>query len=466
MNTAFHVAGGCPRQPRETGRLLGGLAALAVFLGVAALVPAAKAVNLSPDNQGEALILPIFTTRNGFDTLISVTNTHTGIPRAMKVRFRDRDGAELASLNVYLERRDTWTAALSGSGGETVVNFPDDSCALIDQGGGPEILSDLSFAEREGFVEIFEMGVLVPSPEGLSDIRDCERLHTRWTEGEWSIDPDDSVSEPTGALRASASLINVERGTMYSVVATALAGFSDIPQHSLPSDPAPNLATVHDAGTDTGTTTSRVCDQEDCFEDQWARPIDAVSAALTAYEVTGEFVIEPEIGASTEWVVIVPTRHYYDEEEPLSVTRVNMFVIDRQGNGQAHPCFLPTRPWECETSYWFDLFRSVETLSFNHEVSQLGSVVPSAILGMPHEVHFPTPEHPLPTAGYARIGLDSPFRSLQSIDGTHYSGVPFIAIVLQEYINGVLVGQDNVPQRANYSNAFITSRKNRISIPQ
>lgn len=466
MNTEFRGTDGRSRQPRGNSYRHKWIAALSVFLGMAAIVPAAKAVNLSPDNQGEALILPIFTTRSGFDTLISVTNTHTGIPRAMKVRFRDRDGAELASLNVYLERRDTWTAALSESGGGTIINFPDDSCALMNQGGQPEILSALSFPEKEGFVEIFEMGVLVTSPEGISDIRDCERLRTRWTEGKWSIDPDEDLNEPTGTLRASASLINVERGTMYSVVATALAGFSDIPQHTLPGDPAPNLATAHDAGTDAGTTTSRVCDQQDCYEDQWARPIDAVSAALTAFEVTGEFVIEPEIGASTEWVVIVPTRHYYDEEEPLSITRVNIFVVDRQGKGQSHPCFLPTRPWECETSYWFDLFRSLETFSFNHDVLELGSVVPSAILGMPHEVHFPTHEHPLPTAGYARIGLNSPFRSLQSIDGTHYSGVPFVAIVLQEYVNGVLVGQDNVSQRANYSNAFITSRKNRISISQ
>lgn len=451
-----------------SGHQAGGVAAIrrafqAGLLAVLAFaaIPRSEAVEISGGARGEALILPVFTTRNGFNTLIGITNANPGTALAVKVRFRGRDGGQLLALNIYLPGGGAWTTAMKPSGtGSSAFVLSDDSCAFVDDAGSPAVASDLAVPSLEGFVEIFEMGELTAHDELVNE-HDCEGLRTLWDEGDWAIDANDGIAEPKGSLRASSSLIDVSRGTMYSVVATALAGFSDVPQHTPPTDPTPNLATAHDAGTEGGATASRVCEQSTCYLDQWARPIDAVSAALTTHELTAEFVIDPAIAASSEWAVLFPTRHYYEQGEPLSLATASLLIVDRQGERDVEFCFRPPPPVDfvCETSYSIDFAQSLDVLSFNDLASQVGETEPSAILGIPHEVTFPMPGRSMPTIGYARLGLIEATGYLESMDGTRYSGLPAIAVALQEYVNGQLVGEDDTPLRANYGNSFIISRK-------
>lgn len=424
----------------------------------------AGAVAVSADDQGEALIIPAFTTLNGFDTLLSVTNTSERTPKAVKIRFRDREGTELQVINVYLAAGDAWTGALQAGGAGTIIELPDESCAFIDRGSGLEQPQSLSFGPQVGYVEIFEMAGTIDHKSLIQD-HDCQGLVALWTTGDWSGNSNSGMDEPSGTLRGSASVINVEKGTMYSIVATALEAFSDIPQHEPPASPLPNLTTAHDAGTDSGTTTSQVCSHGTCYENQWSRPIDAVSAALSAHEVTGEFVIEESINASSEWILNFPTMHHYEETETLSFAHVSLLVVDRQGereldgtcDGPQFPTPPPSADFECQTTFETEYTRSLEIIAFNDSASDAGAIVPSGILGVPHEAFFPLPDRGLPPNGYLRAGFTGQWG--ESIDGSGYWGRPVIAVALQEYVNGVLVGEGGAQQRANYSNAFVTSRK-------
>ena len=48
--------------------------ALALAAAAGALAAPAHAINLAPNGKGEVLIFPYYTVRNGFDTLVSITN--------------------------------------------------------------------------------------------------------------------------------------------------------------------------------------------------------------------------------------------------------------------------------------------------------------------------------------------------------------------------------------------------------
>ena len=84
--------------------------ALAGSLGFAA---AANAVNVNHDGLGEALLYSYYTTEDGNDTLVNITNT-TGYVKAVKVRFvESMNSQEVLDFNLYLSPYDVWTGAVS-----------------------------------------------------------------------------------------------------------------------------------------------------------------------------------------------------------------------------------------------------------------------------------------------------------------------------------------------------------------
>jgi hypothetical protein len=295
---------------------------------------------------------------------------------------------------------------------------------------------------------------------------DCAALSAMWDEnGQWSSEPSSGLEPPSGGLRGTAMLINVQRGTLYSFVASALTEFSDIQQHTAPSELIPDLTSAHDEGTENGATKSIVCNESECIEDTWERSVDAVAATLMAHSLSGEFSIESNIGADSEAILTFPLRKiYFDESnESQGHVRIDLFVHDRNGDGErgTHICapILDTQP--CNAPYKSSTLDSVNVLSFKNSVTDFESTVISGILAEEHTSFFPSPEFPIiPESGQFDFYLPVPLPMLLiSNSGRHYFGNPVMGVVLQEFTNGHLTNEAGQLVRATYGNVFQLSKK-------
>jgi len=429
-----------------------------IYLAAALFLSApVHAVHVSPSGTGEALIVPLYTTEGGFDTLLEVANTRESRMHAvaLKANFVSESGDVAATLNVYLRAAGSWALALAGNedggatasvvDGCTLAAGPDDAVAAVDS-------FDLGSA-RNGYIEIVEMGQLVDV-----DLRDalygpdCDAFADYWNNViSLGDDPDSVLAPPPGAIRAGASLVNVSRGTMYSVPATPLANFRTVEWHSPPAQATPDLSSAHN---DALVTTSLNCFASPCIADEWDDPVDAVSAALMVYKMTGGYVISEQIEARTEWVLTAPMLRHAEEESAEELEHAAFFLyFDRNGDALANVVPLPPPP--------FNQF------SMNDHASITESVL-SMPIGHKHDDRDPSQARILaitPGAGRSpfdsgsvRVGLGGKGAPLMSLAGNEYRGRPVIGIILQEFNNGMLVDDAGRSRVASYGNVFLPGR--------
>lgn len=434
-----------------------------LLLTVIAFYPnQSAAVSINEGGFGQTLIFPFFSAAEGNASLITIANdagmghfTVLANPSAIKVRLIGSvDGAELASFNVYLGRRDTWVAAIHESDGETIVSTPDASCVFPAPDG--EFLSAIS--GEIGSIEVIQMGS-VSSQDLETEINenDCAAIDARWIDGPWNENPEADLDSPVGSLRGSLTLIHVEKGTAYSVSALALDDFTDIVQHTNVGAEFPNLSSAHDEGTDTSLgTTSTVCTGGECIDDYWADPLDAVAAALTVLELRGTFVVDDALAAESEWVISYPL-HQYSNFSQIPNYSIGLLLQDREGDGaMPPPCGIPVDRYSCYSSYGLGHQAPIEVVSFGNDVESFNQPAVSAILGIPFVVDFPRNNHaPVPPSGTARLGFEG---TLTSDSGKAYLGAPAIGFELQEYTNAFLGAGAGNTQRANYGTAIPLSR--------
>src|SRR5690348_9898137 len=220
----------------------------AALAGIGALgaAGAAQAVNLNPDGLGQVLIYPYYTVRsnaagNAFNSLLSVVNT-TASAKAVKVRFLEgKDSREVLDFNLFLSKKDVWTAAIlpSSSAGAKVVSF-DKSCTIPQNTAfAPPGVDFVNFAyvgsnddrggsgldrTKEGYVEIIEMA-LVPTYTCPS----IQVTHVSGVPFDCAGVSDAGAAaaqrSASGGLFGGMSLINVGAGTDYSEDAVALERF-------------------------------------------------------------------------------------------------------------------------------------------------------------------------------------------------------------------------------------------------
>lgn len=292
-------------------------------------VGTAQSATLSP-GVGEVLIYPYYTVNNNLNTLYSVVNT-TDETKAVKIVFREGDnGKETLIYNVYLAPHDVWTAALSSSDdGGASLSSVDTSCAPYLDLNGQAFLdfaytedpgSDEEEREREGYFEVYEMGVVTDAAlvEAIAPVNDipsnCGAVQQAWapSEGQWAVDPTDGVSAPTGGLMGNAIVVDVEQGTAVSYKATAITGFYAENQstHFAPGS--------GDLSLDSAAPRSVVAYQGEAIESNWPRGVDAISALLMTKSIYNEFVLGSGINALTEQVFTFPTKTFYVNSDDLS----------------------------------------------------------------------------------------------------------------------------------------------------
>jgi hypothetical protein len=103
-------------------------------------------------------------------------------------------------------------------------------------------------------------------------------------------------------------LININEGTDMSYDATALDGWSNVPNWSAPGSTLPRLENAAPATSvviDNSAAGGRV------VRTAWTAGRDAVSAIMMHTHVYNEYTVEPVIKAATDWVITMPTKRFY-----------------------------------------------------------------------------------------------------------------------------------------------------------
>jgi hypothetical protein len=281
----------------------------------------AEAVNLNSQGIGEALIYPYYTARNGQSTLISVVNDSKS-GKALKVLLREsKNGIPVLSFNLFLNARDTWTAAIAaGSDGGALLATTDGSCTnpRIPAGGVPfrnfAYVSDAPALQtidrvREGFVEIVEMASIKDDSATAADIRftatsppQCQLVLNAETQARVA-----EYAAPAGGISGTGTIVSPSMSTGYA--ATALEGL-ELPLKIVSSSDTvgSTLATglsktarmvVYNA--ETASTNTIAAD--------FLNSIDAVSAVLMVDSLRGEYARDGVF--ATDWVITAPTKPFY-----------------------------------------------------------------------------------------------------------------------------------------------------------
>lgn len=441
----------------------------ALMASILAFTMPLAAVELSPSGEGGALIFPIWATTNGHLSVLSVVDAQSqtrtsGLPvQAAKLLLRDAQGALLFSANIYTRTsEDTWSASLVAlPDGRSRLASSDDSCVLVGEPGAVTPWSGSVDLDADyGFIEVVAMATF--GSEGGDG--SCAGLAARWNGGIWSQDPavDLAASNADAALRGTLNLVNVPKGTSYSIPATALREFSDIGQHTAPASALPNLTSAHDSGTAANATRSRVCDARTCIESTWELPRNAVAAALTASELRGDYSNSPTLAGKTDLVFSYPLRHQFAQGDMTWIQhpRVYMSAFDRSGTligDQAVICPGTYPPGGCSPGpTWILGFPdSVTALSLQFGLLGDTSPLPSEVLGISHTPLASISSPLFPEGSY--VAKQGGF--LVSNEGRFFNGLPVIGVGLQQFENGNLLGDDGVQQRANYGVAVPMTRR-------
>ena len=339
---------------------------LPIAVAVASVViidGAQSALYVNEQGTGETLIYPFYSAQNGNNTLINVANVSSG-HKAVKIRILEaQNSQEVLDFNLYLSPEDHFSFSISATedGGAKMVTG-DNSCSVPAIPPGGAEFSTLKIGgslERTqvGYVEIIEMGQLdadsapVIDTKGLADASraainaaaaithggdgvpaNCSILVDAWSrysgvDGVWLAeskttnltgDSEFLTNWEGGGLYGYATVINVPEGTSFGYDALAIAdhvamGATGSAMHYEPGDIRPSLG---DTALDTaaiirvgGAAVSMDFDGDYALEA--TERIQALNATIMATEIYNDYVTDPDIAASTDWVMTFPTKIFH-----------------------------------------------------------------------------------------------------------------------------------------------------------
>jgi hypothetical protein len=449
-----------------------------IFLGIATALatPTAEAVYLNPHGTGEALVYPYYTVNGGNSTLLSIINTQAG-GKAVKVRFLEAmDGRDTLAFNVYLSPYDTWVAQVAEKDGGAALFTNDNTCTVpaipktyesamvfstvafdgtipgpMPTDGGP---TDIG-RTRDGYIEIIEMGTVtngthntlkaITHSSGMPN--DCAQIVGAW-KGYWKDDASADVSSPSGGLFGSATILDIDRGTVSAYNADAIAQFylrGSQPVHTAPESLTPNLST--------GTSKSSVTFVDDAtLTTPFDRSIDAVSSLFMADQLMNEYVISPSIGAATEWVLTYPTKRFYTDPFYLpdaqvaakpfdkifgqfastSCSTVDRSPFNREEATISNGVGFPEKPPEPQPPTCY----AAQVATFAQDGGE------SLILGSKRRTNFVSYAPFQSGWGLVTFGSDTkyPSHQLTGSNGNVFYGLPVTGFGVTLYVNGSLHG--------------------------
>ena len=474
------------------------------FLGATG---AAQAVNVNPDGLGQALIYPYYTTNGAgatgtiapYNSLLSVVNS-TASGKVVKVRFLEgRASKEVLDFNLWLSPFDVWTVAiLPTSNGGAGIATADLSCTtptVSSSAASPTLFVSSGYTNppdpekqtidrtKEGYVEIIEMGVVTggtlanithaqPSPPGTPP--GCAKLPVL------GVAPTDLIVG-TGGLFGGISLINPLAGGDITEDAVALANFNtQSPNWAAAGSISPDLSAV---GPKTSVVFNNINNVTTVITSTWLgalnQPVDPVSAVLMHDNIYNEFVLDPGTKSGTDWVITMPTKHFYYNSSfnlfavPTLFQRnfrlggacddVQLTVYNREEQLVNNVSFSPP------TSVTNSLCWEANVLTFNNSnvlLSQNTLNVPTTFPNGWMDLNFlpsgVAPAHQLisgpGTVFNTNTGVTTPSAA------ETYFGLPVVGFAVQLFNNGTLTTAGGLGVQAFYTGSFI-HRYSRLITP-
>lgn len=442
--------------------------AVVAGLGAVGMAGTASAVNVNSNGTGEVLIYPYYSALGGTDTYVSVVNT-TGSAKAVKVRFTEgRNSREVLDFNLYLSARDTWTGAVVATtdgaklitadksctypaipaAGQNFVNYAYTGSTVVPgivDSGGDGAGSGLD-RTREGYFEIIEMGVITNATVAAAVTHssgvpaDCSVVQSAsMTMNTGGTNP---VSQPTGGLAGTASLLNVANGTDFGYDPVALADFSSANIWFAAGDIRPDMRSAL-------PTSSRVFKAGTVITTNWAgstgnAAVNAVSAVLMHDNVINEYVLDTATMSGTDWVITMPTKRYYVPVDGNTETAIAPFTQEFKATGACEVVAI---------NYWD---REEQTVSTTVDFSPPPPGAPASslcwettvvtfnnsnVLGSSNSVNIPVDFE----NGWARLAFAQTYVSAaatgNSPAGAHtYVGLPVVGFMVQDFVNGNVGG--------------------------
>lgn len=337
--------------------------ALATVLGASA---SAHAVNVNPDGLGQVLLYSLYTTEQGNDTNISITNT-SDVVKAVKVRFLEgQNSQEVLDFNLYLSPKDQWSGAITQTAnGAKIVTFDRSCTAPAIPASGVEFRNaqykgdggEQSLARtRVGHVEIIEMGDIDPkSALGKLAVHDasksgaagtnaqCDKLRAEFApSGVWGKDIKDGFNgKAESGLYGYATILNVEKSTQISYDALAIDNFR--------SD---GLTAPKNLHTKTGSLEPSLNDGllnavfKNGDDDDFATGAETVSALLMKESISNDYVLDEGRLSETNWVITFPTKRFHVNSIPAKAPFVNSWAGEKGNAKSCHAVSLTN--WDNE----------------------------------------------------------------------------------------------------------------------
>lgn len=294
----------------------------------------AQAVSLNPRGLGQVLVYAYYTVNQGQDTLITVGNA-SNIGKVVKVQFNEGiNGRVVLDFNLFLSPYDVWTARASELGALDAAGLSssDRSCTwpVLESGarfnttgfdGGAALPADGGptgpARTREGFIRMFALGDIIPG----SALEEAIVHHQTGLPGEGTptcdeaeigVDIGEQLLAAGNALHGSAAIVNVGEGTFFAYNAGALADFTDIPLADDTASAAGYIGSANSSDSISGGAIARLLgDQGRYIALDYEDATNAVSAVFMAESLINEYLVNPDLGAQTDWIVTFPTREMH-----------------------------------------------------------------------------------------------------------------------------------------------------------
>ena len=468
-------------------------------LGVAS--GAAHAIFQDPAGLGQALVYPYYTVNsdpngNPFWTLLSVVNTTSDV-KVVKVRFREgKASAEVLDFNLYLSPNDMWTGAVipatadASSPGHLVT--ADVSCTNpvipatgVDfrnyqyVGSFDDPMANTLDRTREGYAEMFEMGVLpVGTPQADAATHapggapTCAGLVGPVLIGSVGS----AIVAPTGGLTGTGTLINVLSGrdTMYNAI--AFADWSVVEEYTDIGNDSPNFSATNPPNSTTTNTFVPSAGVTEVHLSSWdgftstaitvTPGAQAAAATMMHSDVINEYILDAATSSATDWVFTFPVKRLFVN----AATAVTPFTNHLTADGACETIdfqyfnreeatavgagvdFSPTPPGAPSNSLCFE--SSILTFRNGSTNAPSTPAAPSLVLGSANvtaitvnstfqngwgKVHFSGAGASTTglTSGAASISLIYPgFATLTAAQT--FLGLPVVGFMARTYTNGLL----------------------------
>jgi len=303
------------------------LAVAAAAVGVG--VTLAQAQTVAQNSLGQVLIYPYMTAKDGWQSFLHVINTSPNTVAA-KVRFRAAtDSADVLDFVLVLSPYDVWTGVVEqNTNGDYGFRPTDNSCTAPVI--GKNVFQAFPVQTSEVYAEVITMGITTSTTGTLAKAAkhdtsgmpaNCGVVAAAFQGGGATalveFNPNGSASSAGGQyvstgnsalnpLTGKFDLVHVAKGWSGAERATVIAGFGS---------PTCSVTSACGATGITGPMFSNTNMWQQVYGD-WDHPtlaegtggLGGINAALNKSALINEWVLNPNLGELSPWIVTFPTK--------------------------------------------------------------------------------------------------------------------------------------------------------------